>query len=619
MYLHHENLARYWALDIETDGLNAQRIWVIVLRNIATGHRDVIASHDGRVAGPWLSWLAAHHDAIFVGHNVISFDVPTLNRLTGSTVSLDRCVDTLVLSYLYDPQMARPEGLEGNRGAHSLEAWGIRLRFHKDDFSDWSKFSQEMLDYCIQDVEVTVQLFLRLTARMRARGFSDRSCKLEHEIRHVIDKQQQRGFFFDIGAAGRLYGDLRGREAALAVPIRELFPRTLEIAGSYDFRVRQDGTPFASYQRHLERYPDLRFNEGNTRYDVFDWREFNIGSPKQRIDKLLSLGFRPTKFTKKGNPQVDEETLIEFAKQSGVPEVQMIADWLVLNGRANMINTWLNNVDPTDSRMHGFVLSCGAASRRMTHSGPNTANIPSNEATYGRECRELWTVADPERDCLVGYDAKAAQMRCFAHFLPDPNAGRKYWDTDYCKDPHQLNADLIGIERRPVKNVFYANMFGAYPPKLAATAGRSGTKKELEAYGTWIRDKLYETTPGLRELTEQAKAEFKANGGFMECIDGGYVRCPAENAALNYKIQPAEAVLMKQAAVMIDKRAMERGLDQYKVADIHDEGQHQSVKGDAEELGQLCVQALRDAGEELNFRVPTDGDYKVGRTWAETH
>lgn len=618
MYLKHHDLSQFWAIDIETDGLNATRIWCIVLRNIATGHRDIIASHDGRVGHDWLRWLAAHPGCILVGHNVVSFDVPTLNRLTGSTFPLDRCVDTLVLSYLYDPQMARPEGLTGTAGPHSLEAWGIRLRLHKGDWSDWTRYSQEMLEYCIQDVEIVVVLFLRLTERMRKRGYSERSCKLEHEIRHVIDKQQRNGFYFDIRAAQDLLDELRERERSLEVPIRQLFPRTLEPVASYAYRITKSGEPYASYQRHVDRYPKLEHGRDGT-YTVYDWQDFNIGSPVQRIEKLLSLGFKPTKFTKKGNPQVDEDTLVAFAKESGVEQVKMIADWLVLNGRGNMINTWLNAVDQTDSRIHGRVMSCGAASRRMTHNSPNTANIPSNEAAYGHECRSLWTVNNRDLDCLVGYDAKAAQMRCFAHFLPDPQAGRKYWDQEFCPDPHQLNADLIGIARRPVKNVFYANMFGAYPPKLATTAGRTGTRTELEEYGTWIREKLYETTPGLRELTERAQAEFRSNGGFLECIDGGYVRCPAENAALNYKIQPAEAVLMKTAAVMIDKRSEERGIEQLKVADIHDEGQHQCRRGQAQEFGELCVQALRDAGEDLNLRVPFDGDFRIGNTWAQTH
>ncbi len=43
-------------------------------------------------------------------------------------------------------------------GRHSLEAWGYRLGEYKGSFSkttDWKEWSQEMEDYCIQDVVVT--------------------------------------------------------------------------------------------------------------------------------------------------------------------------------------------------------------------------------------------------------------------------------------------------------------------------------------------------------------------------------------------------------------------------------------------------------------------------------
>ena len=46
-------------------------------------------------------------------------------------------------------------------GRHSLEAWGYRLNEAKGDFgktSDWSEWSQEMQDYCVQDVTVTKKL-----------------------------------------------------------------------------------------------------------------------------------------------------------------------------------------------------------------------------------------------------------------------------------------------------------------------------------------------------------------------------------------------------------------------------------------------------------------------------
>jgi len=556
-------------------------------------------------------WHRCNPGAVFVGHNILSFDVRVINRLIpGANIDHKQCVDTLILSQLYHPKM--PNG-------HSLGAWGERLRFPKGDFSDFSQYSDLMLDYCIRDCDLCRTLYIALSKRMAARGFSEASVELEHRIHLVIDKQMANGWHFDAEAAVRLHTQLRNYERELEEPIRKLFPPVLQNQGTYNYRVRADGTPYASYSRHLFEYPQVVLAEDQRTYEVWDWQEFNIGSPVQRINKLLSLGWKPEKFTKKGNPSVDEDSLVEFAKSSGRTEVQAIADWLVANGRANMIETWLDNVQ-SDGRIHGRVMSCGAASRRMTHSGPNTANIPSNEAKYGHECRSLWTVDDPGRWSIVGTDAKSIQMRCYSAVLPDPEAGRRYWDTELCADPHQENADLIGIGRRPVKNVFYANLFGAYPPKLAVTAGKAGSKAELKKFGEWIKEQLYEVSPGLREATEAAQAEWNANDGFLKCIDGGYVRCPAASAAFNYKIQPAEAVIMKTASVLIDERLRKGGYhDVLKIGDIHDEIQFQTPVGQEREVGELCVQGIRDAGESLNFRVPLDGNYAVGKSWAGTH
>ena len=78
-------------------------------------------------------------------------------------------VDTLLLSRLYHPDMANLDkkhvwdGMPLKLyGKHSLEAYGHRLKEHKGDYgksSDWTTWSQEMEDYCIQDVKVTTKLW----------------------------------------------------------------------------------------------------------------------------------------------------------------------------------------------------------------------------------------------------------------------------------------------------------------------------------------------------------------------------------------------------------------------------------------------------------------------------
>jgi DNA polymerase I-like protein with 3'-5' exonuclease and polymerase domains len=77
---------------------------------------------------------------------------------------------------------------------------------------------------------------------------------------------------------------------------------------------------------------------------------------------------------------------------------------------------------------------------------------------------------------------------------------------------------------------------------------------------------------------------------------------------------------MKTASVLIDERLRKGGYnDVRKIGDIHDEIQFETPVGQEREVGELCVQGIRDAGESLNFRVPLDGNYAIGKSWAATH
>lgn len=105
------------------------------------------------------SYLDSVHDSdCVVGHNFMGFDLQALKKLFGFEYK-GFCFDTLILSRLLDPE----------RKAHSLEYWGNYLKFHKDSFGktcDWSVYSEEMLEYCAQDVRVNAVLFLMFLDRL---------------------------------------------------------------------------------------------------------------------------------------------------------------------------------------------------------------------------------------------------------------------------------------------------------------------------------------------------------------------------------------------------------------------------------------------------------------------
>lgn len=597
---------KYWYIDIEGDSLWPSQLWMMCASRM---DRDEVISFVGiKEIRRFFDELRGQ-DVYFVGHNSISFDGPHTQRLANGTANLSNTVDTLILSYLYDPGMA---------GGHSLAAWGDRLKDPKGDFHDFSRYTPEMDKYCQQDVRLGKKVFKALVQRMLRMGFSELSCEIEHHIRDVLNEQERNGWYFDIPGAQALASQLRAEQSELEAPIRALFPPRLGIVGTYNRRTRKDGGEYASYIRHLTEYPKLEYNDDGT-YSTLDWEEFNIGSPKQRIERLLELGYEPSNFTPKGSPKVDEESLVAYAEESDQPAVRAIAEWLVLQGRASMVEGWLDNVNYDDSCIHGRVMTCGAMSRRMIHNKPNTANIPKakKKVKYGIECRRLWR-ARPNR-IEVGYDASGLEMRMFAQYLNNPEATSLFTTGD----PHIVNTRNLELpdEMRDltVKNGFYAYLYGAGDPKLGRTLKPELQGSEASVYGKWARGILEKGTPGLARLVADIQDEFKYMAGVLKTIDGGFVRCSSASAALNYKLQSAGAIVMKKAAIIARDTIRARGLDSLLVGTIHDEGQHDADTRDAPEVGETCVRAIEQAGEALGFHVPLTGEWKSGANWAECH
>ena len=103
-----------------------------------------------------------------VGHNIIGFDLPLIKRIYPFFTYPPVIVDTLLLSRLYHPNLLDIDKKNEWKdmptklyGSHSLEAYGYRLGLRKGDYgkdTDWKEWSQEMQDYCVQDVKVTEKL-----------------------------------------------------------------------------------------------------------------------------------------------------------------------------------------------------------------------------------------------------------------------------------------------------------------------------------------------------------------------------------------------------------------------------------------------------------------------------
>ena len=166
--------------DLETNGLltDATRIHCIVLHWLEEDRTEVYndepyakSPKELPMASNYSITTAISHLEVadtIIGHNIIGFDLPIIKKLYTYFNPSGTIVDTLILSRLYHPNLFDIDKKRNWKhmplqlyGRHSLESYGYRLSEYKGNFAkttDWSEWSQEMQDYCIQDVVVTNKL-----------------------------------------------------------------------------------------------------------------------------------------------------------------------------------------------------------------------------------------------------------------------------------------------------------------------------------------------------------------------------------------------------------------------------------------------------------------------------
>ena len=166
------------AFDIETNGIDSSCIHCIVTQDLDTG--QVMEYNDQ--ASKNYSVVNAVNDLEtadnIISHNGIMFDVPEIKKHFPFFEGKAKHWDTLILSRFFHPNLLdidlrrkwhkMPARLYGS---HSLEAYGYRLQCYKDDFgktTDWTDWSQEMQDYCRQDVAILTKLWTHFQKSLRA-------------------------------------------------------------------------------------------------------------------------------------------------------------------------------------------------------------------------------------------------------------------------------------------------------------------------------------------------------------------------------------------------------------------------------------------------------------------
>ena len=155
--------------DIETNGLlhDLSCIHCLVIYDVEAD--QTLCYNDTGNSEPVVRGISRLEEADkIVGHNIIGYDIPAIKKLYPWFKPKGEIVDTLVLSRQYHADLYNLDARRNWKGMpmqlygrHSLEAYGYRLNEAKGTFSkdtNWKDWSQEMQDYCVQDVKVTTKL-----------------------------------------------------------------------------------------------------------------------------------------------------------------------------------------------------------------------------------------------------------------------------------------------------------------------------------------------------------------------------------------------------------------------------------------------------------------------------
>ena len=557
-------------VDVEMDNKGnrkhlADTIHCICVQDIDTGDKWSFGPNDLADAVDLLN-----RATVLVGHNIIGYDNRLMKKLLDWSVPAGcRVIDTLIAGRLIHPDR---QNLPAGLGGHSLREWAFFTGDYKQQYdAGWEVFSQEMLEYCAQDVAANVTIYAAQSAWIEENW---KLVDFEQQVAEICNEMATTGWGFDLEQAQQYEHDLTLRRAEIEDALRLAFPTII----------------------------NQRWSEKTGKRLKDEVIVFNPGSSKQWAERLTEKYNWKPKTTDAGNPVVDEETL----KKLSYPEAQLGLEYRDINKKIGMLSDWIARV-LDDGTIHGRTNSQGTATGRASHSQPNLAQVPSDPA-----CRRLFGPRESDW-VLVGCDLSGIELRCLAHYM-FPYDNGEYAREILEGDIHTKNQNAAGLPtRNDAKTFIYALIYGAGDGKIGSIVGGNARQ------GKGLKEAFFTAVPALKTLIE--KAQWKAaKAGRLRLLDGRSVPIRSDHKALNTLLQGAGAVISKVWLVLAKERLEATYPGQYRIHGwIHDELQVSCPPALADEVGALLVKAANDAGSELGFNMPVDAEYGVGKDWSCTH
>ena len=588
--------------DIETDGLYdaVTRIWCGVFKDVKTGSVYRF--------GPYsLDKMCSFLDrvTVLIMHNGAQYDLPVLEKILGYHFK-GRLIDTLAVSRIERPL----------RRSHSLDSWGETLKFPKKDFDEWGRYSQTMMDYCVNDVELTFRLAEEL-------GCDDKILtrhKVVSTLFANLFKQEQNGWRVDRAHIDHcIYMLDRWMEKIRKATFSHL-PIIPEPGKPINKPFKRDGNLSVITRRYCEE-ATLDGESIRGPFNRVSFRRVSLDKPSEIKRLLLDQGWKPELWNhdKEGTKTSPKLSIVDSFEGIEGRFGKLCVKYTQCKQRRAILLGWKER-QRDDGRLSARVVGLAVTSRAR-HS--IVANIPRNSSFFGKYLRQVFIAREGWK--LVGADAEGCQLRMLAARMGD----EEYIHRVCTEKVHEVNRELAALDNTDEsKKLIYSMIFGASTAKLSLDLGKDASKaksrllKELPSLPRLIRDET-EKFKATARMRHNSWGKMEYYDGYVVGLDGRRIPINSPHKILMGLLQSDEAILMQYAYNLyhskLNRLGYRYGIDFGVCCWYHDEIQSECRPELADIIGQLKCDSIEEAGRYLEIPCPMSGSYKVGNNWSETH
>ena len=565
-----------------------------------------------------------------IGHNIISYDVPLLEKILGIQVKA-RLFDTLPMSFV----------LNYNRGKHALATFGEDFGIHKPVVNDWSgEDIQVYIHRCEEDVKINWALWQNLLKRFKFIYQDDKL--LDKFFRYLEFKMscaasaEQTGWRLDKKLVESSIKTLVKQQEEKTEELKSVMPKQRVNAIKRKPKVcfKQDGSPSSHGKRWFSLLAENNLpNHHDEDITILKgWKEPNPKSTPQVKDWLFSLGWVPcTHNYEKKDDEGNEKTIPQVRHEGELtdsvkilidkhPSVGVLDGYTVIQHRLAIFQGFI------ECERDGYVKAGIAGltnTLRFKHRKP-LVNLPGVDKPWGKEVRGC-LIAD-EGYVLCGADMTSLEDTTKRHYM-------KPYDPDYVEemaregfDPHldlakhagavtqvqidKHNSGEVSLKslRKNYKVVNYSATYGVGAAKLSRTTGMPIPQAASLLAAYWKRNWSVKAFSEAQQIR-------KINGEM-------WVQNPVSKFwhSLRYEKDVFSTLNQSTGAYCFDKWvAYYRTKSPNILGQFHDESINQVRKGGEQEHSSNLQWAIKKVNQELKLNVNLGIDVQYGLTYSEIH